>query len=65
MKEWKKMNKVRLQVLLSNAIDILYQEGYSINRIVEELGITKGEEDVIGITTLREMIKELEKEMRE
>jgi hypothetical protein len=59
------MNKVRLQVLLSNAIDILYQEGYSINRIVEELGITKGEEDVIGITTLREMIKELEKEMRE
>ena len=65
MKEWKKMNKVRLLVLLSKAIDILYQEGYSINRIVEELGITKGEEDVIGITTLREMIKELEKEMRE
>jgi hypothetical protein len=57
------MTKLRLHVLIGNAIDALYHSGLSINEIVEQLGIEKDEEFVLGIIELREQLQELDKEM--
>ena len=57
------MTKLRLHTLIANAIDLLYQNGMSINEIVRELGITPKEEFELGIIEIREMLNELDKEM--
>jgi hypothetical protein len=57
------MTKLRLHRLIANAIDLLYNNGLSINEIVRELGVEQSEETELGITELREMLNELDKEM--
>jgi orotate phosphoribosyltransferase-like protein len=57
------MTKLRLHRLIANAIDLLYNNGLSINEIVNELGVEQSEETELGITELREMLNELDKEM--